>query len=231
MNDVVRNAEAGRAWRAFEPDRAEQVAACITGTGYWPVDIPGASSPIIHDIMRQHAPGAWDAVGDETPLLTARHIPAATYVELLGADAWSRVQSFCIVRNPWERMLAVYQLMAAAQGSVEVSFPAFLRSLLEPVGGLTPWNWFGHHLRMVDFACVAQRIAVTQIIRFEHATSGLDTLSEITGERAFGDIEAGYFEQRRIRDYADYYSTASRDIVALAYAEDIDVFQYSFGTP
>jgi len=147
-------------------------------------------------------------------------------IEGLMPAPWMR-QTFVVtlVRNPWDRMVSYYHWLRiqsfdhpAVTAAKTHDFAAFLD--LAGVRATVRAHPFGRYVRL------GGQERCTLFIRLEDFASDAGPLWDHLGFRLDLPWENA---APRGRDYAQYYTVATRRIVALLCAEDIDRFGYEFG--
>lgn len=145
-------------------------------------------------------------------------------VEHLG-EKFDRYFKFAFVRNPWDRMVSRYEYAKQRQGAMEpggfhesrASFGAFVGWQLTDSPS-TQWHWLTEpqtHTRvMVDF-----------VGRVERMQADFDVVCERIG---IAPRELGVHRATEHGPYREYYDAGLRDVIAGAYAQDIEGFGYEF---
>lgn len=159
------------------------------------------------------------------------HLPAVIVRELIGGREWEGLFRFAFVRNPWDLVVSAYHFEKRyiAQRHVALAerdraealrrsadFERFVRiyPLLEPVDmtsmivdddGQSIVNFVGRFENLrADFATVFTRLGLRDaVLPHENRSEGR-------------------------RDYREYYTSETRDIVARYFARDIERFGYGF---
>lgn len=151
--------------------------------------------------------------GDQTP-------PGAVDPHVLPIDfartiELSKYKTFTLVRNPWERLVSLYEWKRA--GALE-QFPAFSGWLLNvlphdslPANRLTGCE-FGSGL-------------VNRTIRLEDIESELPGLLDWIG---LPNVKMQHLNRNEHPPYESYYDVPLREFVALKHAKDIEAFDYRF---
>src|SRR5437763_7685817 len=119
--------------------QARRVKACckeIESAGFWFVDIPRTSSTSLKLALGQRFGTEFGKqYARETGVRTQKVIPDhATAIEmrkLLSPELWSRLFTFSVVRNPWDRCYSLFRFRIAMKAiPASFPFPEYL-SLLE----------------------------------------------------------------------------------------------------
>ena len=164
---------------------------------------------------------------------SVEHAPADWY-QLLDPGKFDDYYKFTFVRNPWDRAVSAYTYLlqggsaASAEdrqwsefvGSFD-SFDDFARSWI------TPDNVMRYALFTPQVAFLKDRfgrIDMDFIGRFETLAEDFATVAARLGV----DASLPHINSSRKQGYHAFYSDASRDAVARAYAEDIDSLGYRF---
>ncbi len=165
------------------------------------------------------------------PRETHKHAKARDILEVIGEDSWRRGFSFAIVRNPWDLMVSSYHWWleradrweqfrdSAREIRALGSFAGFMNSAY----GREQINEQRGNLR--DWICDRdQRIVVDFVGRFERLEEDWTVIAE-----HLGITQPLPHRNRSTRGpYRQYYTSATRDIVARRFAWAIDRFEYRF---
>lgn len=165
--------------------------------------------------------------------LAGGHKPFSHYCEVFEPRALMHYFKFTIVRNPWDRVLSAYSFLkkggmdaadrewSATELAGYDSFEQFVEQWL------TRDNcWRGEHFYPQTYFINSGRypVSLDYIGRFETLTDDFP----IIAERMACDVTLERLNDSGRRDYRDYYSPRTRDIVASVYAEDIRRLDYQF---
>lgn len=167
-----------------------------------------------------------------------RHEIALKARRRYGRETFDRYFKFCVVRNPWDKMVSLYsdlrqRLLPKAGVAFDLSFRQWLLRLdSDPLYGCDRINY---SLPGYPFSSTTEnqlnwitdargRILVDFVARFERlADDWLDI------RRRLGiDDEIPHINRSRHEPYRTYYCDATRDVVARRYARDIEAFGYEF---
>lgn len=151
---------------------------------------------------------------------------------------WGDYFTFAFVRNPWDRLVSWYQMIV--QRSVEPgaynltlwkylldhsrSFDEFIRNctaVIEDKDGTKSFMF-----PQADYLCDEDGKPLVQFIgRYERYN---DDARAILRRLDLSHASLPKLNASTHRDYRDYYTTHTRQIVADRFARDIDTFDYSF---
>ena len=164
---------------------------------------------------------------------SVEHAPADWY-QLLDPDKYDSYFKFTFVRNPWDRAVSAYTylLQGGSAASTEdrqwsdfidsfESFDDFARSWI------TPENVMRYSLFTPQVAFLKNRFGAIDmdfIGRFETLADDFASVAERLGV----DATLPHINSSRAQGYRDFYTDASQQAVAQAYAEDIEALDYHF---
>ncbi|HZS48099.1 MAG TPA: sulfotransferase family protein [Blastocatellia bacterium] len=155
--------------------------------------------------------------------------------------------TFAFVRNPWDRLVSCYR--DKIRGEVDgytyftirpgvanclARFEAFVPGMtfedfVAAVAAIPDEEADGHFRSQYTFVTNEEgKIAVDFIGRFERLTEDFKIVQEKIG---LGDIELPWLQRvRKAAKYSNSYDAKTRQIVAERFSEDIEMFNYDFGT-
>jgi hypothetical protein len=156
------------------------------------------------------------------------HITSAELISKIGRDKFDSYFSFAFVRNPWDREVSHYKhLLRDKQHSAHrlaKSFSGFAEYL----------NWrrdsrsrLVHHCQLQsDFIKVGNEKAVNFVGRFENLADDFDAICGRIG------IDAKLMKRNSAAptSYQEYYDRRSIDLVQNIFRDDIEAFEYEFGS-
>jgi hypothetical protein len=167
-----------------------------------------------------HVPRNWESLpnSEAVPVAFLEHFPARLLAEHV-PDLWDRYFSFCVERNPWDRLVSGYHFyLAQPDVDPNVSFKACLPYLIKFTGNCR------------DYTDHEGRIVVDRVLRYERLDADLAEVLSQLGIPFAGTLhvraKVGY---RPPGDhYRSYFDGQTRDMVAREYAREIDEFGYEF---
>lgn len=144
------------------------------------------------------------------------HIEAAEIRALAGETVWADYYKFAVERNPWDRQVSHYHWELRKKAELP-SFETFLKTpSLNP--RMTNWQIY----------TIDDRIAVDRVLRFDRLE---EELAEVAGELGIGPLPAlgrAKSGTRDKRDYRDYYTDETRELVGRWYKREIEAFGFTF---
>ena len=121
---------------------------------------------------------------------------------------------FAFIRNPWDKMVSEWEWRRTLTNTRVGSFDDFI---LNP-----PYDIFPEHLRpQVQYI----DNSLSYLGRFENIQADFDCVSEKLG---LDRIELTRQNKTDRGPYWEYYNDETRSIIAVRYAQDIELFKYRF---
>jgi hypothetical protein len=150
------------------------------------------------------------------------HISTRDLIEKMGEDRYRAYFSFAIIRNPWARNLSHYNYLLQnhrhprhKQILALGSFDAYLLKWLPANAGKGQWAAIYND---------DMQPLVNYVVRYENLQSDFTEICRQIGIPS----NLPHINRTRHKDYQQYYSPASKDIVAELSAKDIEIFGYTF---
>lgn len=180
------------------------------------------------------------------------HIPAYLVQEKLGQSIWDSYFKFCVIRNPWDRMVSAYWFKNRKKKTI----PDFKPWLLDwyfgsfPKTNLPDWiksfpyqtsykTWLKNspfvpqepNTGERNIYTIDNKLALDYYIRFENLSGGIEEvcqkLSLPCDLERLGNHNSS--SRKNKRHYTEYYDQETTEIVSKAFAQDIKDFSYRFG--
>lgn len=162
----------------------------------------------------------------EGPVQAARELRGILrYPERMSQEVFSSYFSFAIVRNPWARVVSWYKNIMRDEIHQQnrnvpndISFSDFL----------IHHGW--HTELRPQMAWIKDRngrVAVDYVGRFEALGEAMQTIADRLGK---SEADLPHLLDGGSDSHTSYYDNASRALVAERYAEEIELFGYSFDT-
>lgn len=161
------------------------------------------------------------------------HRPLETFRTMVPQHLFDQSFKFTFVRNPWDRLVSAFFFLqksdlkrnrrfARRQLSAYKDFDSFVRNWLTRE---SIWS-FTHFLPQHHFICIDKRLGVDFVGFYENIAEDFAIVA-----RKMNRPTALLEENRlggRAKDYRQYYSEETKNLVAQVYAEDIALLGYSF---
>lgn len=186
------------------------------------VHIQKTAGASIEDALRAHDTEVGSSLHAGRRHMTAREIRG-----IVPRDTWDAYFKFAFVRNPWDRLVSWYHMCVQVTDpnpfsryvrDVAPTFEDFVTKATTGMGERTTRN-------QLDYVADERGAVIVDYVgRYE-------TLAADFGHvcRRFGlAAELPHVNTSAHRDYRDYYTAATRDIVAQRFARDIEHFGYAF---
>jgi hypothetical protein len=185
--------------------------------GHHPRNEEGFVNPFLEVLRHPLAPpAAWRHVFEKRQKFY-RHMPAWVVRRRVPAQVWNSYFKFCVERNPWDKVLSHYHMLAYRQPE-SLPFDRYLAQKKFPI----------NYLRYTDPS--GRRIIVDRVLRYENLMNELAEVfarlnipfSGTLGVRA----KSEYRTDRR--PYQQVYTEAQREVVDRAFAREIEMHGYRF---
>ena len=147
----------------------------------------------------------------------------STYLESLAEIKETGFFSFAMVRNPWARIFSSYTKVANEKCITKEGFNEFLKSPPKEL------DYFSRHIAMsqANFVCDKNgNIGVDRICRFEEYDKEMRFLEAKLDIHCDDKQVANASLQKK--DYREYYTQRSIDLVKDVCSRDIELFNYVF---
>ena len=135
--------------------------------------------------------------------------------------------SFCIVRNPWDRLVSAYHLYKKERKPFMEPFKTFKDFALNlcdpPIGHSRPEHCVPQIEQVFDFA---GQLAVDFVGRFEYLQEDFDAICQIIG---ISPERLPVLNGSDHKPYWVYYDDETKEEVYKMFQIDIDFFDYTFG--
>jgi chondroitin 4-sulfotransferase 11 len=166
--------------------------------------------------------------------IVGSHFTADDYKAIFGRENFQNYFKFAFVRNPWDRAVSAYSFFKTGTFSENTKrwgerhladypdFGSFVKGWLNPdIIFKTSKAFMPQYVFVCDKALKPQ---VDFLGHYEHLQRDFETIRERLGIQA----ELQHLNASRRKDYREYYTKETRDIIAELYRKDIEIFGYDF---
>jgi hypothetical protein len=215
------------------------VRESVIASGVWFVDIPRTSSSSIRvDLARRFGEvhGKKNVLGEAGRTAVFRsHVPARLMREFIGADAWSRLFTFSIVRNPWARIRSLYHFRRLRENiPASWSLGDYVHALRHADADSPFFKFDGFRYGCVDYLMDEEgHPLVTHTIRYEERAAALARIGRQLGCAHLGRQIVQQASPAVLSlmpgvdvDAAFDFETAA--IIGERYHADVETYGYSF---
>ncbi len=151
------------------------------------------------------------------------HMPAARIRDYLGGEVWNQFFKFCVVRNPFDKLVSMYFFHRSREGDppTDRDFAAIRRDFLI-------WLKGGPFRGDRDRYLIDGAVCVDYFIRFEALLEGLAEVCRRLGlERPASELQRFKAQSRQSdRHFSEFYDREAQAIVAEVYAFELERFGY-----
>jgi len=213
----------------------QTVKAGLLQTKAWFVDIPRTSSSSIRtELMRAKGPlyGKPRSAQDDWGVILA-HVPALALCTALGWETWSRLYSFAVIRNPWERFLSLYNFRTQIAKERHIGFHDYVRRLrdLDEECGEPPFDYYGCYFGNLEYVTdwAGEKLIVKRVLKLEERGAVLAEIGQMMGIPGLGQ-KLSLLASPRKTQVVEAYDDETREIIGRVYEREIDRFKWTFPT-
>lgn len=200
--------------------------------GFWFIDIPRTSSSSIKSALGTRYGGAYGKSNiilgkDATHQWLPDHLTSVEMRNLVGAQAWRSINSFTIIRNPFDRILSLY-LFLNINNQIPKAW-GFEDYLVEMERGKSKFLSYRPLTATCYDFCTDEnkKILVKNIFKYEYRSEVLGEIIEITQCPEIHKIWINN-SPRSEGSYKDYYNKKTKAIVEKLFYNDLNHFGYNF---
>jgi len=159
-----------------------------------------------------------------------RHSKAIAAYECIGEPFWSRLFKFTFVRNPWDLQVSNWHYLGRHPKAPLSGLNGFGEFLQHMFSKDRPWGYHIDTHREVQSHFVTDhsgKVILDFIGRFERLQEDFE---EACRQGGIPQISLPHKRrsQERKKDYRTYYDDVTAELIANHYAEDIQLFGYTF---
>lgn len=159
-----------------------------------------------------------------------RHAKAIAAYECIGEPFWSQLFKFTFVRNPWDLQVSSWYHLQGLPGARTDDFDTFGDFLRHKFDQDRPFEYYYEASRQLQTSYIVDlsgRVIVDFVGRFERLNEDFAEACRLGGVPQI-ELPHKRHSTKRSRDYRTYYDDTTAQLVADHYAQDIELFGYSF---
>ena len=170
------------------------------------------------------------SVGNAIGLSVKNHQTTKEIIKKIGRDQWDSAYKFTFVRNPWDRMVSLYEYRLRKNkthlAQHGLGFEQWLNKTIGNEQDLFYYNSTKSFQPQVEWLKDQQgEISIDFIGRFERLSADFDRVCKTLGL----ETHLPHLNASSHAPYQTYYGDESRAVVARWFHEDIQRFDYRFG--
>jgi len=160
-----------------------------------------------------------------------KHKFAKRYKEYLGDKKWDKYFKFTFVRNPWDKMISQYfYIQRCKEENYNLTFREFILSFEScPESEYIESNGIAVKYNPIQLPWILDdngNCLVDYIGRFENLQEDFNVVCNKIG---IPQQQLPHVNKTKHKHYTEYYDDETREIVAVKFAKDIELFGYKFG--
>ncbi|WP_243397348.1 sulfotransferase family 2 domain-containing protein [Crocosphaera subtropica] len=180
------------------------------------------------------------------------HIPAYLVKEKLGLSKWDTYFKFCVIRNPWDKMVSTYWYNKNKNNKLPDFKTWLFNWYFKYVPKRNVQDWIQSFPRKTSYITwlkksplipqstniidrniytINNKLALNYYIRFENLSDGIEEVCQKLNLpcdlQKLGNYKASYRQKQR--HYSEYYDQETMNIVSKIFAKEIQEFSYQFG--
>lgn len=143
------------------------------------------------------------------------------------AEIFESTFKFSCVHNPWARAVSLFMRREGIQLAENISFEAFVT---HHAFASDTCVYPTRHTSQSDWLCDADgTMLMDYVYKLENFDTAIRDIAEMTeGRVVLESRRANHNEQSKSDHYRDLYTDHTRKLIAKAFAEDIDRFEFTF---
>lgn len=184
------------------------------------IEVPKTGTTTICDVLFNNFDAVQPPRGGPQP--GGKHLDIDQYKELFPKETSSYFK-FSFVRNPWSRVVSLYNRKEGIQKKNEMTFVEFvdwIQLATDTCTMPTPKK------NMIDFFIKDNELKIDFIGKLENLQQDFDIVCDKIG---IPHQQLQHLNTTKHKHYTEYYDDETRDIVAEKFAKDIEYFGYEFG--
>lgn len=160
------------------------------------------------------------------------HYTASEIKKCIGDDKFDKFFKISFVRNPWDRIISLYEVRDGRLLGVSKTtnnFEYYLSDLKEKFDNMRDYSHpdFCHYISMCEYLTnKSDDLLVDYVGRFENFNSDIKVIFDKLG---YGNVPQKHvYKSNRKENYKDYYNNKTIKIVGDLYHNDLIKFNYKY---
>ena len=189
---------------------------------------PGRDFQELHH--REMEVSKWGVIGARGQLYVPgrawwNHMPAGRVLALIGPELWSQYYKFCVVRNPFDKMVSSFWHGLPAADLLRLQHAGFetVRSRFHD------WLRTARHPMDREIFTIGSQPVMNRFVRYEDLHSGLAGVCKDLGLPWDASQLGRYKAGTRVRDepFVQYYDRVATDLVHELFRWELEYFEYA----
>ena len=143
------------------------------------------------------------------------HFAARKIRSLVGPDLWNEYTTFCVDRNPWDKMVSHYYAFNARKAGGSLTFDDFIES------GKGPFNFD-------KYTDAQDNVIVDHVLKYEDLPDALDQILTPRGIPPFRGVHAKSEYRTNRAPYQEHYTPQQAAAIEQLFAKEIALHGYTF---
>ena len=192
-----------------------------------------------HSPLKQGATGSFvfvhinktagTSIGRAIGLPDKDHLTAKEIISMIGRQNWDGAYKFTVVRNPWDKVVSLYEYRRKKNKTLIASRGVSFTDWVKLTHGQNQDPFYYNNPKSFQTQLEWLRddedgIAIDYVARFETLHADFEQIKTAIGCNA----NLPHLNASSRKNFKEYYTAESRDIIARWYQQDIDFFAYTF---
>ena len=170
------------------------------------------------------------SIGKAIGLRRKRHLTVSQIISKIGEQRFSNTFVFCVVRNPWDKVLSLYKYRVKTnQTNMRDNHISFNEWVKQTYGKEKNIFYYNKPLMFAPQSDWLKdkngNLRVDKVLKFESLSDDFQDLTTFLG---YNSKYLGKENSTEKVNYKNFYDESSRKIIEEWFSEDIKLFNYSF---
>ena len=172
---------------------------------------------------------AGTSIGRAISLPFKDHLTAKEIIAKVGKQNWDSAYKFTVVRNPWDKVVSLYEYRRNKNKSQIASRGITFTEWVKLTHGQNRDPFYYNNIKSFQTQVEWLKdddgaIAIDFIARFETLRADFEKIRNAIGTEA----NLPHLNASSRKNFKDYYTDETREIITRWYQEDIEAFAYTF---